>query len=550
MEKKRKYYNKRLIVFGIFATMIFVLLGVRLYYIQIYKGQKFSEMALMQRSKEISLYPKRGIIFDKNLEPLTNVDTTTKLIIPKSIINKNKDIYDLVSKHTTLSNSEFYKLLHSNEYLLQIPVDEEFYIEDKPSSIFFAEVVDRYKKKNTLSHVIGYINKAENTGETGLERVYDEYLKINDKKSLIIEYDKSRTIVLNGTEYVNELSDVNNPSGVKLSIDSKIQNIVEKTLDENNIKGSVIIAEVDTGKILSMASRPNFNQDNIQEYLNNNEMALYNKAIQVGYPPGSIFKVVVLLAALESETDFINRDFYCDGFEEINNVKISCTSKHGEINLEDAFANSCNSAFIQIGKEIGGKKIIDLAKRLGFGNKINIGLVEEIEGNLPKGNSLLGPAIGNISIGQGEIEATPLQITNLLMIIANNGVQKHLTLIEGVTNKEGKILKEYNKEPDVPVISSTISNIAYDYLISVVKNGTGRYMDVASIGGAGGKTGSAEAIFHKEHTIHGWFSGFYPVKNPKYVITVLVENGGSGSKSAAPIFEKISKEINKIYPVY
>jgi peptidoglycan glycosyltransferase/penicillin-binding protein 2 len=187
---------------------------------------------------------------------------------------------------------------------------------------------------------------------------------------------------------------------------------------------------------------------------------------------------------------------------------------------------------------------------LGFGNKINIGLVEEIEGNLPKGNSLLGPAIGNISIGQGEIEATPLQITNLLMIIANNGVQKHLTLIEGVTNKEGKILKEYNKEPDVPVISSTISNIAYDYLISVVKNGTGRYMDVASIGGAGGKTGSAEAIFHKEHTIHGWFSGFYPVKNPKYVITVLVENGGSGSKSAAPIFEKISKEINKIYPVY
>lgn len=550
MEENNKNYNKRLIAFGVFSSIVLISLGLRLFYLQIYNGETYSEMALMQRSKEISLYPKRGIIYDRNLEPLTNIDITTKLIIPKSIVNSNEEIYNQILEYTTLSYSELYKIINSDEYLLQIPVKEEFIIEDKISSAYFAKITDRYNKENLLSHVIGYINKAENIGEAGLEKVYDEYLKINDKKSLILEYDKSRTIVLNGAEYVSDLTDVNNPAGVKLTIDSKIQHIVEEIMDQSNINGAVVVAEVDSGEILAMASRPNFNQDYIQEFLDNNDMTLYNKAIQVGYPPGSIFKVVVLLAAIESGEDFFNREYYCNGYEEINNVKIKCTAKHEELNLEEAFSQSCNSVFIQLGKEIGGKKVIELAKQLGFGSKINVGLLEEIEGNLPEGDNLLGPAIGNISIGQGEIEATPLQITNLLMTIANNGVQKDLTIVEGITNKEGKIIKEYSKNPDMPVLSSTTANIAYDYLVKVVEGGTGKQLDVKSIGGAGGKTGSAEAILNRELTIHGWFAGFYPVKNPKYVITVLVEKGGAGSKSAAPIFEKIAKEINKIYPVY
>jgi peptidoglycan glycosyltransferase/penicillin-binding protein 2 len=550
MEENNKNYNKRLIAFGVFSSIVLISLGLRLFYLQIYNGETYSEMALMQRSKEISLYPKRGIIYDRNLEPLTNIDITTKLIIPKSIVNSNEEIYNQILEYTTLSYSELYKIINSDEYLLQIPVKEEFIIEDKISSAYFAKITDRYNKENLLSHVIGYINKAENIGEAGLEKVYDEYLKINDKKSLILEYDKSRTIVLNGAEYVSDLTDVNNPAGVKLTIDSKIQHIVEEIMDQSNLNGAVVVAEVDSGEILAMASRPNFNQDYIQEFLDNNDMTLYNKAIQVGYPPGSIFKVVVLLAAIESGEDFFNREYYCNGYEEINNVKIKCTAKHEELNLEEAFSQSCNSVFIQLGKEIGGKKVIELAKQLGFGSKINVGLLEEIEGNLPEGDNLLGPAIGNISIGQGEIEATPLQITNLLMTIANNGVQKDLTIVEGITNKEGKIIKEYSKNPDMPVLSSTTANIAYDYLVKVVEGGTGKQLDVKSIGGAGGKTGSAEAILNRELTIHGWFAGFYPVKNPKYVITVLVEKGGAGSKSAAPIFEKIAKEINKIYPVY
>ena len=542
--------RSRIIKFGIITIIVFIILVIRLYYLQIIKYPIYSALALKQRSKEISLYPERGLIFDRNLVPLTNIDSTPHIIIPKEIIHENKIIYNHVLNNTTLSYGEFYKIINSNDNLLQIPIKNIFKLEDMNSNIFFVDVVNRYRKENLLSHVIGYINKAENSGEAGLEKVYDEYLSKTDEKSLIIEYDKSRSIILEGSQYVNENTDPNNPSGVKLTIDASIQSIVEKIMDENNINGAVIVADADTGKILSLASRPNFKQNEIEKYLNNDDMALYNKTMQVGYPPGSIFKIVVLLAALESDYNIINTEYFCPGYEEIDNLKIKCTDEHGYLSLEDAFSKSCNSVFIQLGKKIGGEKIIELAKRLNFGEKINIGLLEEIKGNLPKKNDFIGPGVGNISIGQGKIEATPLQITNLIMIITNKGIQKHLTLIEGITNKDGKVLKEFNKEDDKRVISSQITDIAYDYLLSVVKNGTGKSIDVSSLGGAGGKTGSAEAILNKTSTIHGWFSGFFPESNPKYIITVLIEDGYSGSKSAAPIFEKISKEINKIYPVY
>ncbi|MFA7412659.1 MAG: penicillin-binding transpeptidase domain-containing protein, partial [Tissierellaceae bacterium] len=310
-------------------------------------------------------------------------------------------------------------------------------------------------------------------------------------------------------------------------------------------KGAVIVTDIESGEILALASRPNFNQKNITAYLDKDDMALYNKAVQVSYPPGSIFKIVVLLAALEEDMGFLENSYFCKGYEVINNTTIKCSGNHGQISLRDGFAKSCNSVFIQIGKELGAKKIIDMAKRLGLGEKVNIGLAEEIEGILPEGEELLGPAIGNISIGQGKIEATPLQISNILLTIANDGVQKDMTLVKGITSKEGQILKAYNREEDKRVISKDLSQVAKELLEEVLSSGTARSLDLEDIGGAAGKTGSAEASLKGQFTIHGWFAGYYPKDEPRYGITILVEEASSGSKSAAPIFEKICKEINK-----
>lgn len=541
-------YRKRLIGFGIIVSILTLLLALRLYYLQVFKSSFYADLAMRQRSSEISTITKRGTIYDRNLVPLTNNNSIKVLVAHKNLLLGEEDLYEDVLKNTSLSKKELDSLLASNNYILQIPVEKEFKV--AYSNVYFVDVVQRYSPDSLLSHVIGYINKAENKGEAGLEKVYDEFLSETHEKTLVLEYDRSREIVLNGSEYVNENQDPNNPSAIKLTIDSLIQKEVERIMDEEEVNGAVVVSEVDTGKILSMASRPNFKQDQIYHYLNSSDMALYNKAIQVGYPPGSIFKLVVLIAALESNIDFEDMEYICNGYEEINNLRIKCTGIHGEINLNEAFYRSCNSTFIQIGEELGGKRVIDTARRLGFGEKIGLGLLEEADGNLPDNNEILGPAIGNISIGQGKIEATPLQITNLMMIIANGGIQKHLHIVEGISNKDGNILKEFNKNSDIQLISSQVSNLAREYLVDVVDKGTGRSLDTSYFGGAGGKTGSAEAVLNGERTIHGWFSGFFPKKDPKYVISVLVENGYSGSLSAAPIFEKIAKEIDRVYPVY
>ncbi len=541
--------KKRLLYFGFLTSLVAILLSIRLYYLQVYKGDYFAQMAMKQRSNEIALNAKRGIIFDRNLRPLTNGNTIKTLVVHKNLVINDEALYDQILYHSTLTKAELDQYIQKGKYQLLIPVIEEFNVIGDYTHLYFVDMAQRYSENNLLSHVIGYINKAENTGEAGLERTFDEFLSQTEEKSFVLEYDKSRRIILNGTETVGEVTDTNTPSGVKTTIDLLIQEIVESVMDEKEINGAIVVAEVETGKILAMASRPNFHQDNIQEYLQNRDMALYNKAIQVGYPPGSLFKIIVLQTALEDNIE-LEHKYTCKGYEEINGVRIKCTGVHGEITLEEAFYKSCNSVFIQIGKELGGEKIIHTAQRLGFGDRVNIGLMEEIKGNLPHDDDIKGAAIGNISIGQGKIEVTPLQITNLLMTIVNRGIQKDLYLVEGITNTKGDILKKINKEVDKIVINPEISQKLKTQLINVVQQGTGKGIDSSFFGGAGGKTGSAEAVLNGENTIHGWFAGFFPKEKSKYVITIIVENGNSGSKSAAPIFEKIAKEIDKIYPVY
>ena len=542
---KENIAHTRLKISQYIGIILFIGLGARLYYLQMYNNEDLKLASIKQRSVEISLNSNRGVIFDRNLQPLTNEEKTKTLIISKDLLLNNKELMENVKENMKLSTKDFLSLLKGRSSLLRIPINEEIEIDENNS--FIVDMISRYPNDNLLSHVIGYVNKAENRGETGIEKVYDEFLNVTDKESLFVEYDKSRTMILGGAFYADNNLSSEDPAGVQLTIDKDLQLKVEEILDEEKLKGAVVVADVKTAEILALASRPNFNQGTIEDYLFSDDMALYNKAIQVSYPPGSIFKIVVLLAALEENPDYIDHRFFCKGYEEINNLRINCNNihGHGKISLKDGFAKSCNSVFIQMGKEIGSEKVIDMAKRLGFGDKINIGLLEEVKGNLPEGNELLGPAIGNISIGQGEIETTPLQVTNMLLTIANNGIQKDMTIVKGITSKDGRMIKAFNKVEDEKVINMDSINIVQELLEEVMETGTGKSLDLSEIGGSGGKTGSAEAYFKGKPTVHGWFTGYYPKENPEYAITVLVEGANSGSKSAAPIFEKICKEIYK-----
>ena len=544
---RKNIVHIRLLKMLYISSFVFILLVGRLYWIQINSHDSLKAQVLKQRGEEISLSPNRGIIYDRNLIPLTNKEKVNTILVSKKYIQNNPNLKEFIIENSQLNEQELNSYIDSKKTIIDIPLSSPIAGVDS-KEIFIAHMIPRYGKENILSHVIGYINKSENRGEAGIEKVYDEILKHGENHSLYIELDKRQNIILGKEHVVNQKMDPSSPGGVKLTIDYHVQKNIERILDKEGKNGGVIVSEVETGDIVAMASRPNFNQEDIDEYLNREDMVLYNKAVQVAYPPGSLFKTIVLLAALEEDISYVNKTFYCKGYEKINNTTIKCnnTRGHGYITLKEAFSKSCNSAFIQLGQELGSHKIINMAKQLGFGQKVNIGLLEEVVGNLPSGRELKGPSIGNISIGQGSIEATPLQITNMMMIIANNGIRKGMSIVDGITTSNGYMIKKFNRESERRITSQENCEILHEYLIDVIINGTAKNTNLIDIGGAGGKTGSAQAILNRKETIHGWFSGFWPAKEPKYVITVFIEGGASGSQDAVPIFEKIIREIYRI----
>ncbi|MBZ2173723.1 penicillin-binding protein 2 [Schnuerera sp. xch1] len=546
---KNNIIHNRILKMVFISFFVFIALIGRLYWIQIESHDTLKEEALKQRGRKVDLYPDRGTIYDVNLIPITNRNRINILFVFRNSIMNNKDLKNYIVNNSVLDKSDLERYIYSRKELLFIPLKPSAEDISNNKNMFITEMTLRYSDENLLSHVIGYINDSENRGEAGIEKVYDDILKNQGNvNSLYLELDTGKNIFLGGEYVSNQRSYSMEPGGVKLTIDYHIQKVVEDILDQREVNGAAVVADVQSGDIRALASRPNIDQNDIDKYLNRDDMALYNKAVQVAYPPGSLFKIVVLLTALENDMSLLDRIYYCNGFEQIGNVIINCNNLegHGYIDLSQAFMKSCNSVFIQLGQELGSKKIIEMARKLGLGEKVNIGLPEEVAGNIPGGKELQGPVIGNISIGQGSIETTPIQLTNLMMIIANDGIKKGLAVVDGITTQDGQMIKKFIREKETRVVSKESCQILKEYLVGVVNEGTAKNLDLDNIGGAGGKTGSAQAILNGEETTHGWFTGFFPAEDPKYVVTIFVEEGISGSQSAVPIFEQIIREIYKI----
>src|SRR5699024_1949223 len=329
---------KRIIIISLLLSIICMILSSRLYYLQDNKKDEYTLNAMKQRGKEFSIYPNRGMIFDRHLKPITNNELTHTIIIEKKLLIEDQELYDKVIKSTSLDHEELNEEVHRSKDLLQIPLKNINLFDYDDNRFFIVDTVKRYSKGNPLAHVIGYTSKSDNVGESGIEEVHNEFLSTEKKTSFMVEYDRDRSMILGGGYYVNQSENINNPSGVKLTVDLDIQNIVEKTLDAERLNGAVVVSEVKSGDILALASRPKFRQDNVDISFTSKGTTVFNRAIQVGYPPGSIFKIVVLLAALEENPEIKNDEFYCPGYEEVNGERFKCSSVHGKISIEEAFA--------------------------------------------------------------------------------------------------------------------------------------------------------------------------------------------------------------------
>lgn len=542
-----KDYQKRIYTMAIIFSLFLVALIGRLFFIQIIKGNDYHSCAKNQWFKEIPVGIKRGKIYDRNRRLLTNREEKKYLIIYPEYFLPSDENMKIISDITKVSPYELKnrKLTRNRSIKLEIKNDEKEFIKKAMNikGVYPIEYNNRYGKKSIAAHVIGYINKIDNTGKKGIEKMYDELLKENQIAKVNAVVVDAQKKIIPGLGYKRTYEGSNEKGkNIVTTLDERIQKIAEEELEKLHKNGSVVVLDAKSGEIVAMVSRPNFDQNNVAAYLQSNNKELYNRAIQIGYPPGSIFKIIVTAAALENE---IKEDyFFCKGYEEIEGTTIKCwrfdKGGHGELNLEQAFAVSCNAAFIQLGQKVGGEKIVDMAKKFGLGSKTDIGVYEEIPGRLPSEEYMKGAGIGNISIGQGTLEVTPLQIAKATAIIANGGIDKGVYLIKEIIDDDGKLIKKNEKRDPKRVISYDTAKKIQKMMEKVVVEGTARNK---GLGKTCGKTGSAQAKSNGKEIVHAWFTGFFPGNDPKYVIAIVVEDGISGGKSAVPIFRNIKNRI-------
>lgn len=380
-----------------------------------------------------------------------------------------------------------------------------------------------YPYGSLFDHVVGYSSR----GKTGLEALGNFYMLTSHINLL--------------EQIVRELSDEKNPGDdIYTTLDVRLQQTASDALGDR--RGAVVVMEPDTGKVLAMVSKPGYDPNTIYHDWDslvsedNGEARLLNRAAQGLYPPGSVFKIVTLLEYIrEHPDDYEEFRFDCDGVLEQGDYKIQCYHKtaHGSQNLTEAFANSCNGAFASLGLSLDEEKLEKTAWELLYNQELPVSIAYS------KSSFELGKTEEDhtwerlqTAIGQGKTQTSPMHNAMITAAIANGGILMKPYLIEHVENVGGETVKQFMPESYGSLMTAEESAILTGMMQAVVTGGTGSALLTDSYTVAG-KTGSAEFETGKE--THAWFTGFAPAEKPEIVVSVIVEEGGSGGRTAGPV---------------
>ena len=307
------------------------------------------------------------------------------------------------------------------------------------------------------------------------------------------------------------------------------------------------VIDVESGELRACVSYPSININNLGEYVDNADSPFINRVFSA-YSVGSIFKLVTSAAALEQgiSTEFC---YTCTGSIDVNGQIFNCHKwgGHGEIDMTTAIVESCNTYFIALSQYLDKTEYISLASSLSYGKEMELceGIISS-SGNLQNPNDIeVAAECANLSFGQGKLTATPLQICVMTAAIANDGVINMPSLIKGIRNKDGDI--DYTDIiPEKRVISYDTAKKLQRFMLKTVKSENSKSEPETTV--AGGKTSTAQTGWYNEYgkeIYNCWFTGYFPYYNPKYAVTVLVEDGVSGNVSAGPIFKKIADDITE-----
>ncbi|KNY24879.1 peptidoglycan D,D-transpeptidase FtsI family protein [Pseudobacteroides cellulosolvens] len=545
--------NKRFSLVVNFFIIIFVLLVSRIFYIQFFQGEKLDSDASAQRISAATIEKPRGSIVDRNFIPFTNRAVESSLVLEPLLLRGKNEYIQKLSGALGINVEKLKGEIACKKVpiIMEIQpekIDEAHSLKGRGVSVL--NKLKRYGEYSLLAHVLGYLNKTDHVGAAGLEKFYDNDLKASNENSIRIVTNANDKILQGIGCRIKRAGTDGGMLGVKLTVDYHIQKITEDIMAKYSMNGAVVVEDVNTGDIVAMASSPEFNQNDVGRYLKSPLNELFNRAV-ASYNIGSVFKVVSAAAALESNIS-LGDDYICNGIIKLGDREFRCSSYdrggHGKIGFSEAFANSCNTYFIDLGIKVGSKRLITMAEKFGFGKVTGIGSqgVDEAGGNIPSvKDSYTDGDIANMSIGQGGIMATPVQVADMIATVANGGIKNQVNIIDSIIDADGKEVRKVRRSGWNRVISKNTAQKLSEMMAATVEHGTGTKAKPEENFIACGKTGSAETgvYINGEKVVHGWFAGYFPGNNPKYSVAVFVENGKSGGQAAGPIFKEIAEGI-------
>jgi peptidoglycan glycosyltransferase len=384
-----------------------------------------------------------------------------------------------------------------------------------------------YPYDEVFAHVVGRYSK----GKTGIEETENIRLLTSNINSFELMY----------SDLIGEKSPGDN---VVTTLNAKLQQVAYDAL--GNEKGAVVVLEPSTGKILAMVSKPSYDPNNIDEIweeLTSSEggktnSQLVNRATQGLYPPGSTFKVLTALEYVRENPDYVDYDYTCEGKTKYEGMTIHCYNNkaHGEEDLEESFAKSCNTSFATIGKSLDLNGYYSLCEDFLFNRSLPVTMESNKSSFTLQTSGSSVKEVMQTAIGQGNTLVTPLHNAMITAAVANQGVMMKPYVVDHIENANGGIVKTYSPGTAAKPITPAEANIIGSMMRSVVTDGTATKLDNLSVEVAG-KTGSADHAENKP--AHAWFIGYAPYEDPQIVVSVIVESVGTGSDYAVPIAKKI-----------
>jgi stage V sporulation protein D (sporulation-specific penicillin-binding protein) len=547
--------RKRLLFILIVGVLAFGIFIVRLGFVQLFMHGWLTQKALDSWSREIPYEAERGNILDRNGKILaTNMSRPTVLVVPKQIRNPAKTAEEL-AKVLNMSKEKAYRDITQRESSVIINPEGKKISNEKAQAIkqlklpgvFIAEDFKRsYPNGSFLSHVLGFAG-IDNQGLTGLESYYDDLLKgVRGHVAFFSDAQGNR---------MSSLKDTYTPPkdglSLQLTIDEKVQKIIERELDNGEQKyhpeSEIAIAmNPNTGEILGMSSRPDFDPQNYQSV----KASVYNHNLPVWktYEPGSTFKVITLAAALQENKVNLQKDNYYDpGYVDVAGTKLHCWKRggHGSETFLEVVENSCNPGFVELGDRLGKSKLLQYINAFGFGAKTGIDLQGESKGILFK-PSRMGPLeTATTAFGQG-VSVTPIQQVAAVSAAINGGyLYQPYIAKDWIDPTNGEVVDRNSPVMKRQVISNETSKKVREALESVVANGTGRNAFEAGWR-IGGKTGTAQKVQNGHYLTNNYilsFMGFAPANDPQIVVYVAIDHPRNtiqfGGTVAAPMGGRI-----------